>query len=463
MKQIALIASILLITGCATQNRETYGEYYIVKEDGVYWSRFTRLAQQRIDTKVETIDKQSFSVLPNPIYGKDKDYVYHKAVPMPLADAESFSPLSEKVGKDKNNVFLTGEIIPGADSASFQIVNDSLMDTYAKDKNSYYFNYTKFKPCDEASITFEKGFIQTWAKDKNCVFYNGLKIEGADIASHKMMLVGYSKDKNRVYYENKPLNGADVATFDFVDGSPRDKNYCYKHGSIAQCPENSKKLTDMSEKELNDSASDMAMSMLQDDRNKEATALLAIPKTTADIVKKYGNLVLTPNDVKNINLRNLKPGFNYTLINRVEKTFTSFYPRKDAITYKLRSINGNSAEFDVIHPKNFGYLKQTHRLDGVITSAPYIISYPSSRTYFPSGNCEYQIGSCDFTTQSSAESLPIKFKQIASFNAGVWTYYTTTQTGKKRISIYIYDKNGFPLYMSSYVDNSLSYEYERRE
>ncbi|PUA30622.1 MAG: hypothetical protein B0W54_09165 [Cellvibrio sp. 79] len=464
MRQFILMASLLFVTGCATNaNKNNYGDYYLVKEDGVYWSRFVRLTQKRVDLKVDTIDPSSFSMLSNPWYAKDKTYVYLKAVPIPQADPFTFSLISENVGKDNNYVFLKGEVIPNADPGSFQVINDKLIDTYAKDKNSYFFNLKKFQPCDEASLTFEKGFIQTWAKDKLCIFYNGTKIEGADAPTHKMLILGYSKDKNRVYHGEKELSGANLATFDIIDGMAKDKNNCYKQGLISPCPGSSRKLSEMTEKELDDSASDMAMNMFQSDQDKKHAALLAIPKTSAAVVKKYRDQVLTPNDVKNINLGNLKPGYTYTLNNKVGASVTEFYPRANAITYKLRSINNDTAEFDVIHPRNFGYLTQTNQLNGTIRSAPYLSNYPFSRIYYPQGNCEFQIGTCEYTTKANATTSPVTFKQIGNFTAGVWTYYTQTQTGKQQVNIYIYDKNGFPLYMTSYVENSLTYEYERAE
>ncbi|WP_180336319.1 DKNYY domain-containing protein [Pontibacter ramchanderi] len=91
------------------------------------------------------------------------------------ADINSFQVLKDKrYGKDRNHVFFEGRIIPKADPKSFQIIQSKGYSTYSKDKTNVFL--------DDAKVVFanpEKFIPFDWpyAKDDRRVFCGTIPIE----------------------------------------------------------------------------------------------------------------------------------------------------------------------------------------------------------------------------------------------------------------------------------------------
>ena len=159
---------------------------------------------------------------PNFIYGKDDKNVYaiskfdetYSSKIIKNADVNSFEVMKNSMyTKDKNNIYYSNRKIIGADLPTFQIGSDG----FSKDKNNIYFGGKKILGVDRDTI---KIIELPYIKDKNNVYYGNKKIEGADKNTFELTydfksVVNnyYSKDKNNVYYENKKLKGIDVKTF----------------------------------------------------------------------------------------------------------------------------------------------------------------------------------------------------------------------------------------------------------
>lgn len=467
-KLAALGCIALTLAGCGTGNTKPQyqinpNESYLVKDDGVYWSRFVRITQRQVELKVDSIDKATFTVLSDPLYAKDKNYVYYKASPIAQADPASFTVITSNFTKDSHYVYLNGEIIKGADPASFTVLKEGIIDYYSKDKKNHYYSFTAFKPCDEKSFSIADGFLKSWATDSQCAFNKGKKLNGADMSSFKILEAGYAKDKQHVYHMANLIPNADVASFTVNSSTGKDKNNCYKTHITIDCTTKSPKLTDLSAEKVDEMAFKMAMSWVEDDLQKKRSALAAIPDTVRTIATKYQGDLLTPADVKNINLTKLPVGHVYSLTNRVPASITEFYPRADTLSYKVKSVTAGGIELDVIHPKNFGSLTEIRLANGKKTSSPLMTSHPYSREYFLPNNCEFELGSCEYTSKIDINGTPRPHSQTGKYEQGVWTYTVKTQTGKNEITTMIYDKTGLPIYMSRYIDDSLYYEFERTE
>ena len=115
-------------------------------------------------------DKNSFEVLDED-FAKDKKNVFFSGVPQKYVDAKSFH-LEAGVPKDKSYAYHIndGETlvrIKDVDVQTFQYLKiDSFNNTWARDKNNYYFNLNKIN-VDYASFSF----INRWfSKDKDSLY-----------------------------------------------------------------------------------------------------------------------------------------------------------------------------------------------------------------------------------------------------------------------------------------------------
>jgi|GEM_PF-2054594 len=462
-KLFALIFSLSILVGCGAANTRAPAalhpsEQYVVKEDGVYWSRFNRLSQGQVELKVDSIDKATFSVLTQPLYAKDKNYVYYKATPIAQADVASFVVVNSTYSKDARNVYLSGEVIPGADPASFEVIAEGLLDHYARDRHNYFYGLMTMDACDRSSFSVVKGMVNSWSMDAKCAFHRGKKLAGADMASFKILEAGYATDAKRVYHLDQPVADADATSFVVKNGVASDKNHCYKTHLITPCDTKRSDVASLSLENIDKLAGDMAMSWVKSDVDKKREALGNIPSTARAATKLCQGSCLAPEDVKRIDLTKLPVGYLYTLKSNVPRSITDYYPRVDAINYKLRSARADQVEFDVIHPKNFGCLTETRLGSGKKTSAPLMMSAPFSREYYAPSNCEFEVGACQYVATVGKEGKPFTYTQIGSYSEGVWTYEVNTPTGKKMITTAVYDKMGLPLYESSFVENFLNYE-----
>ncbi len=173
--------------------------------------------------RVEGADAATFVGL-NDKYGKDKNAVYMLARKVEGMDPDSFQLLADEYYvKDKNHAYYgiaEPKIIEGADPDSFLVIDYFL----SKDKNGVYYQDRKMVDADAA--TFELLGTNGYAKDKQFVYSNGNRIEDADYASFKVLAdTEYAKDSHHVYWAGTVVEGADAATFEATDLSRgKDKN-----------------------------------------------------------------------------------------------------------------------------------------------------------------------------------------------------------------------------------------------
>ncbi|GAB3647742.1 hypothetical protein GCM10028791_10290 [Echinicola sediminis] len=125
-KFLSLICLLLLLFSC-------YSRYQ--KEDGV-WAWVTKHPDtgKRI-TSLEGLDPDSFTLLENSKYARDKHSVYYKGKPIFMADPVSFAVLNDSgYSKDNKNVYFETEKIILANPASFQF----LAFPYSKDESHVF-------------------------------------------------------------------------------------------------------------------------------------------------------------------------------------------------------------------------------------------------------------------------------------------------------------------------------------
>ncbi len=198
------------------------------------------------------------------------DGVWHyESIPVPGADAPTFTPLGEHYAKDRARVYYADtyrdgreyftvahprvRVLGAADAATFRY----LASDYAVDASSAYFQGARYLLKDAATFALlDYGFSRDrvtgychlepiagsdgatfaglgahYARDATRVYYCGVELDdagkppyvkavalaGAQPASFKELERGYAVDARQAYFQDKVLRDADAATFAVQD------------------------------------------------------------------------------------------------------------------------------------------------------------------------------------------------------------------------------------------------------
>ena len=208
-------------------------------------SKFDKTYSSKV---IKNADVNSFEVMENSIYTKDKNNVYFtrdNIIKLEGADKDSFviQENDNDFSYDKNNVYFMGKKINGINSDEFRIIN-------LNNKNeSFYFLtdnknlYKLINIFDEDSgkiiktklVTIETpkvdiksfGVIKkdsdTYYRDKNTVYYYDAdykelkRLEGADRNSFISLEANFGKDDKNVFYYGNKLEGVNSDGFEILD------------------------------------------------------------------------------------------------------------------------------------------------------------------------------------------------------------------------------------------------------
>jgi len=154
------------------------------------------------------------------------------------ADYDSFQAIDRRYAKDKNHVYFEAFEMDGCEPNSFRLLHSDK--GFSRDANTVFIGYKKLSNDPEHFTIFEGGYSKDRFKvyrgsaevtgfdvesfylfndhpnfpaDKDHICYQHKTIEGADIASFKILGKGYSKDNYHVYYLHRIKEDADPATF----------------------------------------------------------------------------------------------------------------------------------------------------------------------------------------------------------------------------------------------------------
>ena len=142
----------------------------------------------------------------------DQYLAFSYGIPLPAVDKTTFTPLNDFLAKDKYQIFEKNQpILPDADAESFELLDDHI---FGKDKNYIYYISTKvpfaIKDVDPSSFELlDRGYL----KDKNGIYhviqYERIeKIEQADVATFQATRYDEAsksdaRDINHFYYNGK--------------------------------------------------------------------------------------------------------------------------------------------------------------------------------------------------------------------------------------------------------------------
>ena len=196
---------------------------------------------------IKNADKDTFEVMGNSDYSKDKNNVYYagyNVVQLQDVDKSSFT-IGEENGfsYDKKNVYYAGRKLNDISSAGFKVTRlvnrPNLPINFLNDNKNIYKLIAVFdeetgelksvktavvKNPKVDSKTFETfSYSGNYFRDKNNVYYEnelykmGLKkIAGADRNSFEVLNDEFSRDKNNVYYYGNKMKGISPDGFEFV-------------------------------------------------------------------------------------------------------------------------------------------------------------------------------------------------------------------------------------------------------
>jgi len=213
--------------------------WYNFSDGRVYWGR----------NEVEGADLDSFVVHSN-VWASDRNRVYIEWRPRRV-DRASFKYLNPVYIKDKNFVYDYHGAISGADPETFECLDSGLQSTswevvnyvwargYAKDKNYVYYHDQMTgtaTPIKSADIHSFMSFGNGYGRDNKAVFYEKLKLNGA--APDKWLHLGkcYSTDQTKTFYMNKELKEVNPGNFRVIltktsGGFASDGNKYFRNSS----------------------------------------------------------------------------------------------------------------------------------------------------------------------------------------------------------------------------------------
>ena len=194
---------------------------------------------------LEGADPNSFEVLKNKFYGKDKNLVFFRGDKIPGADASSFISVDDLYAKDKSRGYYNGSPIESSHGASFTVIDND----YSTDGIDIFYGSIPLRVCSKKNFKFiyptpDDGDyhyrLYPWATDGCYYYFKNYKIPSDDYQNVQVFkgTNGVAKDKLWIYYQDHRINynqkgeklfDVDVASFTyhdpFVDGG-QDKYGC---------------------------------------------------------------------------------------------------------------------------------------------------------------------------------------------------------------------------------------------
>ena len=395
-------------------------------------------------------------------YSKDENNVFYESNLLLNSDPNTFTIIGGPYSKDKNNVYYHDLTLPNANPKYFKafIIDTFWNYAYSIDNKHLYFRGKLKQSCMPHSLTILDKSTGDWAKDSQCVYFKGEIIKNADSTSFQLVDNNYAKDKHSVFYRSQQIESANPATFRLEDNGfmATDEDRCYRLGKLVNCstgwPIEKKKITkdELALKKINKGKSDLAKEfnrLLFTEEKNQKSSFLNLSEKLDLMREKYRKLSLFPKDVNNIDLSPLKTGTTYKIINRSMS-------KNNIMTIRLESIKSGIANFDIFIKNRLVKISEKRKITGEILSMPWGF-YSKEATIYTDKKCQFKIGICVHKRNNNQN-----IKSEISFVNGVWinkSIYPGNQ--KERITYSIFDKFGFPLFISEVSNRKVVEEIER--
>ncbi len=178
-------------------------------------------------------------------------------------------------------------------------------------------------------------------------------------------------------------------------------------------------------------------------KNRNAYVSKNTDQIRKDILTKYKGQILTPQNVNEIDLSHLKPGFHYAMtnpLNNSKKRYTlidttgGLFKFREGITTP-KGVEKESTTFDYLNTSG----KTVRWKFGKFNDA----KFTPPKSLFTLGETTYQIH--DSATKKPGDKNIISVINVM-FRDGIWEVTYNTPHEKNYKIEYIFDKNGLPLF-----------------
>lgn len=186
--------TLLTLIGCSSGYEKIDGKWTYVSYDEAAGKRIKELE----------VDNESFVVLENETYAKDRNNVYLKGGQIKNADPKTFEIVDHGYSKDKNYVYIDYYKIYKADPKTFELVKFP----YSKDKNTIYCgtlpletdeidNFEIISTSGMKSIILTEHFIETNPEysEINPEVYHGIVLGNGELRTRNETFKGHRKIK----------------------------------------------------------------------------------------------------------------------------------------------------------------------------------------------------------------------------------------------------------------------------
>jgi hypothetical protein len=172
---------------------------YDIREDGVYFISYNE-AVGKAERPIKKADVESFEIIDDGSYAKDKNYVFCESNIVQGADPSSFQLIEKGYSKDKNRAYYFGDSIASSSPKGFEIIDSY----YSKDINNVFYTTEPLNVCSVKDFTFvyndDEG-NQRWTTDGSFYYFMNYKTPSEQYKSVQLYRnsAGIAKDDQYVY------------------------------------------------------------------------------------------------------------------------------------------------------------------------------------------------------------------------------------------------------------------------
>ncbi|MDP2561887.1 DKNYY domain-containing protein [Psychrobium sp. 1_MG-2023] len=440
------------------------GKYYADKNH-VYLN--ARVVKGASPQDIKLLEVSDWSWDNNYALSQGKVIINHGAKNFTPCAIDSFRVLGdEQFSKDKHCVFYNGIKIEGADAKSFRTKSRS----YAYDKNNAYYKSEKITGINHKQL---KVLRLDYARDKQHVFYQGKLINNANVKDFRVIPLNsdFAKDNVHAYFKGQVIKGAKPKELKvtFLSDFSQNKTQCFLKTEPADCQ--TKKTLATNQTEQNSSPNTSILDGIDLSRvNSPTQRTAAIGKAVDNIFKinsqqlsHYNDKLeeiftkrkeelegqyLTPKKASNIDLRQLPSSYNFYLMSAAT-------PRK-VIHYEFKGIEGETAKFALHSSRVLGAMFEHRTLNGKVLKRSEQVLTTAINYHFSPFECMTDLGGCSHTKQSEKSTTSVV--RTAEFNIeyqdGLWLKTSANYPDKQ--DVYLFDNYGFVVVHAIKIKGKLS-------
>jgi hypothetical protein len=148
---------------------------------------------------LENIDVDTFEILGDPTYARDKTHIYFHGHLVPGADADSFEVLERPYSRDKSTIYCGNVAMPVKNPGSFEVVVSTGYPQFIMSNKRLVFEFgdafANVRVSTDRPAVVESG----WARDGVSYYFGPARVEGADYGSFVVVDEFVAKDRSHTY------------------------------------------------------------------------------------------------------------------------------------------------------------------------------------------------------------------------------------------------------------------------